>query len=350
MKRVLLKSPLNFVVEEAPMPAPGVGEALVRVTKVGVCGSDMHLYCLGKIGDIVMTKPLVIGHECVGVVAGVGHGVDASLVGKRVAIEPQLSCGKCRWCVGGTQNLCPYHTFLGLPPTDGAMQEYMVHPARFLEPLPDSITDEAGAAMEPMAVALHATRLVKIRPGQSVIVLGCGVLGTCALMLLRLYRGLNVVAVDVLPERLERAKALGAKTLLAEPGSPQKVWREAVDAVGGLGADIVFEACGVEETLRGMCEVAGPGGHIVVIGSNPEDKVEFRSGAARRKGVTLRFVRRSLNALGDVLALTQKGLIDPGSIVTHRFGASAAREAFELVGNYADGVLKAVIDMERWDT
>lgn len=331
------------------MPAPSVGEALVRVTKVGVCGSDIHLYRLGRIGDIVMRKPLVIGHECVGVVAGVGHGVDASLVGRRVAIEPQLFCGKCRWCVGGTQNLCPYHTFLGLPPTDGAMQEYLIHPARFLEPLPDGVSDEAGTAMEPMAVALHATRLVKIRPGQSVIILGCGILGTCVLMLLRLYRGLEVVCVDVLPERLERAKSLGARTILTRPGAAQETWREAVDAVGGLGADIVFEACGVEETLRGMCEVAAPGGHVVVIGSNPEDQVEFRSGAARRRGLTLRFVRRSLNALPDVLALTGKGLIDPGSIVTHRFGAGAAREAFELVGSYADSVLKAIIDMERWD-
>jgi L-iditol 2-dehydrogenase len=308
----------------------------------------MHLYRLGRIGDIVMTKPLVIGHECVGTVDKAGPGVNEALVGKRVAIEPQLYCGKCRWCIGGTQNLCPYHTFLGLPPTDGAMQEFLVHPAHLVAPLPDGISDDAGVALEPMSVALHALRLAKVRPGQSIVIFGCGVMGTCVLMLLGLYRGINVACVDILPDRLERAASLGAKTILARPGAAKETWREAIAAAGGLGADIVFECAGADETLRGMCEVAMPGGHIIVIGTNPDDKVEFSSGSTRRRGLTIRFVRRSLNTLPGVLALAEKGLVDPGRIVTHSFGAHRTQDAYKLVDGYKDRVLKAVIDMRVW--
>lgn len=350
MKRIILKSPRTFAVEEVPVPKPGLGEALVRVKKVGVCGSDIHLYRHGKIGEIKMTGPLVIGHECAGVVDAVGHGVDDGLVGKRVAVEPQIFCGKCRWCVTGNQNLCPTHLFLGLPPKDGAMQEYIAHPAHLLEPLPDSISDDAAVALEPLSIARHAVNLAKIRPGQSVVILGTGVLGTCVLMLLGLYRGLKVVCVDALPKRLERARQMGAsETVLARTGEAKRAAGDAVAATGGLGADVVFECAGVEDTLHNMCEVAGPGGHVAIIGSNPEDKVEFSSGTARRKGLTLRFVRRSLNTLGDVMHLTEDGLVRPGDIVTHTFGAHQSREAFDLVDKYGDGVLKAIIDMEKWN-
>ncbi len=349
MKRIVLKSPREFAVEEVATPSPGRGEAIVRIGKVGVCGSDMHLFRLGRIGDIRMTQPLVIGHEAMGTVDAAGEGVDASLVGRRVAIEPQDYCGRCRWCVAGLQNLCPQHAFLGLPPRDGAMQEYLAHPAHLLEPLPDSISDDAAVGLEPMSIALHAIRLVKIRPGLRVCILGTGVLGTCVLTLLSLYRGVRIVCVDQLHERLERALILGAAAAIeAAPGSTEATADEAREALGGFGADVVFECAGVADTLYNMAEVAAPGAHVAVIGSNPAGPVAFSSSSARRKGLTIRFVRRSLNTLGPVLDLAERGEIDPAAIVTHAFPASQAARAFDVVDTYADGVLKAVIDMREW--
>ena len=350
MRRIVLQSPRSFRTEEVAVPKPAPGEALVRIRKVGICGSDIHLYRHGRIGDIVITSPLVIGHECMGEVASVGPGADPALVSKRVAVEPQFFCGKCRWCIAGKTNVCPAQTFIGLPPRHGAMQEYMAHPAALLKELPDSVSDEAGVVLEPLAVALHAVNLVKIRQGQTVVILGTGVIGTLVLMLLGLYGGVRVICVDVLPERLERAGRMGATTVLAVSGRPNDAVAGIMALCGPSGADVIFECAGADDTLWVMCEVACPAGHVAVVGTHPENRISFSSGSARRKGLTLRFVRRSLNALPDCIRLAASGAVKPEAIVTHTFAAGRAAKAYETVDGYRDGVLKAVLDMERWDT
>jgi len=350
-RQIVLEAPRKFAVRGMAIPAPGPGEVLLKVRKVGVCGSDMHLYRHGRIGRIEMSGPLVIGHECVAEVVGAGEGVAADMVGARVAVEPAVFCGACRWCGAGLTNLClqARTRFLGLPPTDGAMQEYMVHPARLVVALPEKIDDNAAVMLEPMAIALHAVRLSKVAPGRRIVILGTGVLGTCVLALLRLYRGLHVVCVDLLADRLERARAMGADGVIeALEGDRQAIAREISDAVGTGGADIVFECAGAPETLWNMCEVAAPGGHVIVIGSTPEDTVAFSSGAARRSGLTLRFVRRSLDTLEPCIDLVAQDLLAPGDLVTHEFAAADAAAAFDLVDRAAEGVLKAVVDMTEW--
>lgn len=328
------------------MPSCGPGEALIRIGKVGVCGSDIHLYRDGRIGEIKISKPLVIGHECMGVVESTGSGVDSAWMGKRVAVEPSHHCGQCEWCRAGHSNLCPHMKFLGLPPDNGAMAEYLNYPVHLLEPISDSISDEAAVVLEPMAVALHAVRLAKVRPCHTVVILGAGVLGSCILELLKLTRGLRVVCVDLLPERLERALRMGATAVVqAQQGNREEVAREVRQVVGGLGASIVFECSGAADTLWNMTEVAAPGAHVAVIGTNPEDHISFSSGSARRKGLTLRFVRRSLNTLKPCLRLAEEGLISPHDLVTHCFPGTGSQRAFELVDRYADGVLKAIVDM-----
>jgi len=321
--------------------------ALVRIHAVGICGSDMHLYRKGHIGNVKMTEPLVIGHECMGQVEAVGENVSRDLIGCRVAVEPAMPCGECRWCENGLQNVCPRVNFLGLPPTQGAMQEYIVHPAHLLEKLPDSLSDAEGVMMEPLAVALHAIRLVKVRPGQTIVILGTGVIGTSVMRLLGTYGNLRVVNVDLLQDRLDRAAKMGAdRTVLFS--SREQALRDILDATGGLGADIVFECAGTPDTLWLMCEAAGPAGHIAAIGSNPDDQVTFSSGTSRRKGLTIRCVRRSLNTLDVCIRLVVGGKVDIGSLVTHTFPASRANDAFGLVESFGDGVLKAIIDMRDW--
>lgn len=349
VKQAVLCGSRRFEIRSEKAPIPGSGEALIRIGLVGICGSDMHLYRDGRIGEICMDSAFVIGHECMGTVEDVGPGEDSSWVGKRVAIEPALHCGLCEYCCAGHANLCPRVAFLGLPPTSGAMTELMTYPLHLLEPLSDTITDEGAVVLEPLAVALHAIRLVKVQPGQTIVILGTGVLGTCVLSLLSLYRGVETLCVDILPDRLARAEKLGAsRTLLARAGDRKRIAGEIMELTRGRRAQVVFECAGSEETLWNMAEVAAAGGHVAVIGTNPEDRIGFASGSARRKGLTFRFVRRSLNTLKPCISLAEKGLISPGELVTHTFKASQVGEAFEMVDRYEDGILKAVIDMTKW--
>ena len=347
MNRIVLKNPGQFGIETVETPPVGKGMALVRIASVGICGSDMHLYRKGHIGNIHMTSPLVIGHECMGQVEAVGENTPKDLIGCRVAVEPAMPCGRCRWCENGLQNVCPEVAFLGLPPVSGAMQEYIVHPAHLLEKLPDTLTDAEGVIMEPMAIALHAIRLVKVKPNQTIVILGTGVIGTCVLSLLGLYEGLRIVCVDLLEDRLTRALQMGAYQTIRYTDRNGTL-KDILHATGGWGADNVFECAGTPESLWLMCEAASPAGHIAAIGSNPDDQVLFSSGTSRRKGLTIRCVRRSLNTLGECIRLAEAGKIDAMSLVTHIFPASRVDEAFRTVESYSDGVLKAILDMRQW--
>ena len=324
-----------------------MGEVLIKIKKVGVCGSDMHLFRDGRIGEIVIDSPFVLGHECMGEVVEVGKDVKRGLIGSRVAIEPAFFCGKCRWCKSGNTNVCPDIRFLGLPPTSGALQEYLVHPAHLVESLPDTISDGAAVVLEPLAVALHAINLMKIRSGHRIVILGTGVIGTCVLSLLRLYKGVHIICVDLLQDRLERAKKMDADSVVHIQKDDKDAVPRILDVLDGLGADIVFECAGAEETIWNMCEIAAPGGHIAVVGTNPNNSIAFSSGTSRRKGLTIRCVRRSLNTLPSCIELTAKGFISPDSLVTHTFDLSQIDTAFATVERYEDGVLKALINMEK---
>ncbi len=350
MKKIVLESLRRLAVQEVDTPAPGPGEVLLRIRQVGICGSDMHLWRDGRIGDIEMTEPFVIGHECMGEVAEAGEGVDRAVLGRRVTVEPAIPCGTCDWCLRGLCNICPTVMFLGLPPTPGAFQQYLVHPAHLAEPIPDSLSDEAAVVLEPIAIAMNAVKLAKVRPGARIAILGTGVMGTCVLAILSLYKGLHIVCSDLMQDRLDRAAGMGAAaTVKPAEGEPDdEVAARVRDAVGGLGADIVFECAGAHQTLWNMCEVGAAGAHVAVIGSSHDDRVIFSSGTSRRKGITMRFVRRSLHTLGPCIDLCEKGALDIEPLVTHRFDASAVDEAFDTVDGYADGVLKALVNMERF--
>jgi L-iditol 2-dehydrogenase len=349
MKRIALVEPRRFEVQEVDAPTPGPGEALVHIGKVGVCGSDVHLFQKGRIGDIVVEEPFVIGHECMGVIEAVGDGVSRERIGNRVAVEPAIPCGKCRWCLEGTVNICPTVGFLGLPPVHGAFRECVVHPACLLEDLPDEIDDGAAVVLEPLAIALNAVKLVKVKPGHRIAILGTGVLGSCVLEVLRLYRGLHIVCVDLAADRLERAREMGAdKTIQAGEQSDAEIAEQIRGALGGEGADVVFECAGAAQTIWNMAEVAGPGGHISAIGSSHDDRIIFSSGSARRKGLTVRYVRRSLHTLAPCIELVRQGELNPAELVTNTFAASEITRAFELVESQAEGVLKGLVDMEQW--
>ncbi|KPJ62625.1 hypothetical protein AMK68_04680 [candidate division KD3-62 bacterium DG_56] len=345
MKAVRLHKAGDLRLEELPTPEPRPREALLRVRAVGVCGSDVHYYETGHIGDSWVTEPLVLGHEFAGEVAAVGPEVTRVKPGDRVAVEPGCSCGECEWCLQGHPNLCPHVRFCGTPPTDGAFREYLAWPAEAMYPMPDSLSFADGAAVETLTIALHAVRLAKVRPGDSVAVLGCGPIGLCTIRIAQLAGATQVFATEIVPERIAAAARMippgGGQALDARDDPVPKI----MDLTAGRGVDVVFEAAGAQETPPQAIQLARRGAGVVIIGIFEEEMIQIPSTPARRKGLTIKLCRRTKHAVERAIDLAARGAVDLGAIVTHRFPLERTAEAFELVAHKRDGVIKAVIEM-----
>lgn len=332
-------------VECLPVPEPSLraGDALVRVLQVGICGSDIHLFRDGAIGEARASLPFVLGHEAMGVVEAVASREDEWLVGKRVAIEPAIPCLRCEFCLRGDLNLCPHHAFLGLPPRAGAMQERIAHPAHLLEPVPDTLSDIEAVLLEPLAIAIHAVDLGKVLTGRSVAVLGCGTMGLSVLMVLKQMGAYPLFCTDLLRHRLQVAQELGADAVVDAGRSD--VVAEARKFTNGRGFDYVFECAGVDDTQWQTAQIAAPGAKSMIVGTNPSGHVRLEGSAARRKGLTFFMVRRSRLTLKRAITLTVQGRTPIARLATHTFPANQCQQAFETARHYRDGVVKASIRM-----
>jgi len=316
-----------------PAPVPGPGEALVRVTAVGICGSDLHWYDESGIGDAVLTRPLILGHEAAGVILG------GPRAGQRVALDPQLPCGACESCAAGRGHLCPEVQFLGHSTTDGAMRELLAWPLANLVPLPDSIDDAAGAMLEPLGVGIHALRLARVRPGDSVGVFGCGPIGLLIIQLARAAGATMIVATDRLPHRVDAARRLGAVAALVEGGTERRVL---LDATGGRGVDAAIEVAGDDDAIETALILARPAGTVVVAGIPAGDHSTIAASIARRKGLDLRFSRRMNRAYPRAMALVEAGVVEIASLVTQRFPLADFEAAFSTAAR-RDG-LKVIVN------
>ncbi|HEY5628093.1 MAG TPA: alcohol dehydrogenase catalytic domain-containing protein [Candidatus Limnocylindrales bacterium] len=292
-------------VGDEPVPTPGPGEVLVRVSAVGICGSDLHWYEETSIGDAVLERPLVLGHEAAGVIAS------GPRAGTRVAIDPNLPCGHCDTCARGLPHLCPAVRFLGHSTTDGAMRELMAWPEARLVPIPDSIDDEAGAMLEPLGVAIHALRLAEMRPGDTVGVFGAGPIGRLLIRLALASGASAVVATDRLPHRVEAARADGATAALVDGGREIDLLRE---ALGGRPLDTAVEIAGDDDAVRTAAALVRPGSRVVVAGIPAGDTTGIPASLLRRKGLDLRFSRRMNRVYPEAIALAAR--IRPGEVVT----------------------------------
>ncbi len=322
---------LRLADEPPPVPAPG--EALVRVTAVGICGSDLHWYEGSGIGDAGLTGPLVLGHEAAGVI------VDGPRAGERVAIDPQLPCGACETCAEGRGHLCADVRFLGHSVTDGALRELLAWPLRNLVPLPAGLDDAAGALLEPLGVGLHALGLARLRPGGTVGVFGCGPIGLLLIELARAAGATTIVATDRLPHRVEAARARGAVAALVEGGRERDLL---LAATGGRGVDAAIEIAGEDDAIATAIALARPGSTVVVAGIPAGDASTIAASAARRKGLDLRFSRRMNRVYPRAMALAAGGRIDLASVVTGRFPLAAFEAAFRTAVR-REG-LKVVVD------
>lgn len=327
--------------DDAPIPEPKPETARVRIKAVGICGSDKHLFLHGKIGETQISEPFVIGHEAMGVVDAVGIGVDESLLGKRVAIEPAIPCQHCEWCIRGDMNLCPKIRFLGHPPTPGAFQEYIIHPAHLLEPVPDFVTDAGAVMLEPLAVVVHAFDLGRIRFGSRVAVLGCGPIGLIAVWMAKMLQPSVLFATDILDYRLDVARKIGA-THVGNP-SREDISVQAKEITEDVGFDVVIEAATSDDTGDQMAAVAAPGAKLLIIGITPSDRISFCHATARRKGLTFIMVRRSRNTLKRSLELMPAFAEVESLLVSHQGRFEDAEKLLNIASRYSDDVIKAVV-------
>jgi L-iditol 2-dehydrogenase len=305
-------------VTDEPTPVTGPGESLVQVTAVGVCGSDLHWYADGGIGDATLERPLVLGHEFAGVIRGGPRD------GQRVAVDPAVPCGACELCHAGHQNLCPTVAFAGHGGMDGALREFLAWPTELLHPLPSGVCDVDGALLEPLGVALHAVGLAHLRPGVTVGVFGCGPIGLLLVRLARLAGAGFVLATDPLGHRRSAAVAYGADVVL----DPADELADVVADVVGLGVDVAFEVAGVDDAIDAALVAARPGARVVLVGIPAGDTSAFRASAARRKGLTLLLSRRMNAIYPRAIKLVERGSVDLGPLVTARFPLAEAGAAF----------------------
>ncbi|GIJ70911.1 zinc-dependent alcohol dehydrogenase [Virgisporangium ochraceum] len=306
---------------EEPAPVPVDGESLVRVTAVGLCGSDLHWYEDGGIGDARITHPLVGGHELAGVVEG------GSLDGVRVAVDPAVPCLACDLCLRGHPNLCRALVFSGHSTRDGGLQRYLAWPTARLHPLPDALTDADGAMLEPLGVAVHAVDLGHIPLGGSVAVIGCGPIGLLLIQVARAAGAARIVAADPLEHRRLAATERGADEVL-DPADGAYVSGLAA-FTAGLGVDVAFEIAGTDPAIAAAMDAVRPGGRVVLAGIPGTETSAFPASVARRKGLTIVMVRRMKEVYPRATALVLAGLVDVRGLVTHRFPLTAVREAFE---------------------
>jgi len=336
VRAVFLEGPHRVRIGALDEPVPGDGELLLEVAAVGICGSDLHYYLEGAIGDQVPAEGFVPGHEFAARVIDARARQFGFEPGELVAVDPAVPCGSCPRCREGHVNLCPHVRFMGAPPFAGAMRERICAPAGNLHRLPAGFDAVAGLMLEPLGVAVHAVALARPRRGESCMLLGCGPIGLLLLQVARSEGVAPLVAVDPIAERREMARTLGADATAATVA-------EACEHVPEGGADLVLEATDAAEAFELAAEAARPGGRIVLVGIPQGNRYHLEAALARRKGLSVKFSRRMGHVYPRAIALARSGAVELERLVTHRFPLEAAADAFALQAARAEGIVKAAL-------
>ncbi|MBD14325.1 MAG: hypothetical protein CMJ72_04055 [Planctomycetaceae bacterium] len=317
-------------------------DVLIQLGAVGVCGSDIHYYVTGRIGSQVVEYPFTVGHECAGTVAEVGTGVSSVKVGDRVAIEPAMPCGQCDQCQVGRENTCRHNRFLGCPgQAEGSLSEYLLMPQENCFKIEDDLSMGEATVSEPLAIAIYAVQQAGVRSDQQVGILGMGPIGRTVMMSVNHGGCDNIYCTDKIEERCVATQQAGAKWV----GNPtrQDVVAEVFQHVP-LGLDVVYECCGKQDAIDQAVEILRPGGKLVLIGIPEVDSISFKPERIRRKELTLINIRRQRECVQPALDIIGESRAEVDHLITHRFPFSESKTAFDLVADYRDGVVKAMIE------
>jgi L-iditol 2-dehydrogenase len=313
-----LHGPGDIRLADEPQPAVPEGASLVRVDAVGICGSDLHWFTEGSIGDAQVGSPLVLGHEMGGTIAA------GPRRGQRVAIDPSIPCWQCEPCRAGHPNLCLHIVFAGHGSTDGGLRQFLAWPGDRLHPVPDSFDGVTTAMLEPLGVALHALDLAHVGIAGAVAIVGCGPIGLLAVQLARLAGAHTIVAVDPRPHRRALAAELGADHGCGVDDAADVVQ----DATRGHGVDVAVEIAGTDDAVDLAMLLVRAGGRVVLAGIPDGDRTSFTASTARRKGLTIAMSRRMKEVYPRAIALVDSAAVDVRSVVSDEFPLSEVGAAF----------------------
>jgi L-iditol 2-dehydrogenase len=341
MRAAVLTKPGTIEIKELDIPAYGPDEALIRIKAVGLCGSDVHYYEHGKIGPYVVEYPIILGHEAAGEVVAVGSEVRNILPGQRVTIEPGVTCGRCTYCKSGHYNLCPDVVFLATPPYDGAFCEYIAIRADMLYPIPDTMTYEKAALIEPFSVGLHAVRRGNLLPGETVVIMGMGPIGILALMAAKSAGARRVIGVDLESFRLERALQMGATDVinLRDEDAQTAILR----ITEGHKADLAIETAGNGRAAQSALQAVRRGGRVVLVGLPQENETPLSIPYIVDNEIDIRGVFRYHNTYPTGVAIMAGENIDLEPVITDYMSLEETPKAFEKAINEKNSTLKIVI-------
>jgi L-iditol 2-dehydrogenase len=343
MKRSVLTGINRIEIIETPKPKIiNDTDVLIRMKAVGVCGSDIHYYRTGRIGSQVVQYPFTVGHEGSGIIEAVGTTVSTVKPGDRVAIEPSIACGHCDQCLAGRPHTCRNNKFLGCPgQIEGNLAEFIVMPGSQCIPLAEHQSIDDGATSEPLAIGLYALKQAHLDGDESIGIIGFGPIGMSVYQMAQSHGFNSIYVSEKIPERIHIAEGLGAQWV----GNPLVV--DIASTVSSLEPsllDVVFECCGQQEAMDTAIEILKPGGKLIILGIPEFDRWGFSAHAARRKEISLINIRRQNNCTRDTLEMLASGRVNGSAMITHRFPFSHVAEAFDMVSNYNDGVMKAIIE------
>ncbi len=318
-------------------------DVLLKVERVGVCGSDLHYYETGQIGRQIVEYPFIIGHECSATVEAIGSSVTRVKVGDQVAVDPAVPCHKCEQCRMGRENTCEDLRFLGCPGQGGGcLCEYIVMPQDSCFPTAGAITLEQAALCEPFSIGVYGIKSAELPQNAKIGILGTGPIGLSVLLAAKAAKAAKIYVTDKIDTRLDAARGAGADWM----GNPNDI-----DIVGEIiraepaGLDVVIECCGQQDALNQAFDILKPGGRLVLIGTARKERISFDVDKFKRKELTIRYIRRQNHCVQAAIDLIASGQVSVDFMVTHHFPLEETKEAFDLVAGYRDGVIKAMINI-----
>lgn len=345
MKAAVLAEIGQFEMRE--MPDPKIihdTDVLIRIKMVGICGSDMHYFNKGRIGSQIVKYPFVLGHEAAGIVEKTGEKVTRVKPGQRIAIDPSVFCGTCDQCLAGREHTCRNNLFLGSPgQLDGAMREFVVMPEESCFPIAESTAFEEAVLSEPLGIAVYSVQKSGIPNHATAAILGCGPIGMSVFHVLRSIDANRVYVTEKISERIEFAKALNPDWI----GNP--VQTDIIVEImkrEPLGVDVVYECSGDPETIDQAIQILKPGGVLTLVGIAEVDTIPFQVHEIRRKEIPVISIRRQVHCTQKAIDLIASGKTKMSPMATHHFSLDDTAKAFDLVSNYRDGVMKAMVAID----
>jgi len=345
MRAAFLTGTRQFEIRQVPDPRIlKESDVLIRIKTVGVCGSDIHYYASGRIGTQVVEFPFIVGHEAAGTVERTGSNVTRVKPGQRIAIDPAVSCGQCDQCRAGRENTCRELLFLGCPgQLGGCLCEYVVLHEKCCFPIHESMTFEQATLSEPLSIGIYAVDRSMLPANANVAILGAGPIGMSVFHVLRTQDVGNVYITDKIEERLTYSRQLNPRW----SGNPDRTdVVHAVSTIEPLLPDIVYECSGDEEAISQAIQLLKPGGKLVLVGITGTDNISFPIHELRRKEITIINIRRQVHCMQRAIDLLARRQVNMDAMATHHFRLEDTSQAFDLVANYRDGVLKAIISLE----